>query len=225
MGLGVTWLDGALAVACLLVGLYHVGLLLGRRAEFAPAAAHAAMGVGMAAMFVPAADPLPQMVWVVIFLLVGAWFGPAVLRARSLLGDAGHHSVAAAAMLFMLLGHSGGSTAATGATGVIDLEHTQHVGAAGAAPGLLLTVVALVFAAWFITDVIRRVTHRAPTRLPIDSTAGTSVGADQPALKTRAAAGTAVAARSPLRVSRAPQMPVAHLVMSAAMAVMFLGMA
>ncbi|MGH3824587.1 MAG: DUF5134 domain-containing protein [Pseudonocardiaceae bacterium] len=192
MALGVLWLDVPLAVACLLAAVHHVGLLVVLRVPFVPAASHGVMGVGMAAMFVPVFDPVPRLAWVVIFLLVGAWFGAAALHAGSLLGDAGHLTVGAVAMLFMLVRHAQGST---GPDGPVDPGHAGHAGAAAGVPGLLLTVVAIGFAVWFIADIVRRLV--GPD------------GTDSPA--------TPVAHR----VARLA----APLVMSAAMAVMLLGMA
>ncbi|MGH8571457.1 MAG: DUF5134 domain-containing protein, partial [Gammaproteobacteria bacterium] len=131
MALGVLWLDVPLAVACLLAAVHHVWLLVVRQVPFVPAASHAVMGVGMAAMFVPALDPVPRPVWAAIFLLVGAWFGAAALRAGSLLGDAGHLAVGAVAMLFMLVRHAHG---ATGPDGPVDPGHADHAGAAAGVP-------------------------------------------------------------------------------------------
>lgn len=194
MALGVRWLDVPLAVACLLAAVRYVWPLVVRRVPFVPAASHAVMGVGMAAMFVPALDPVSRPVWVVIFLLVGAWFGAAALRAGSLLGDASHLTVGAVAMLFMLVGHPHGTT---GSDSPVDPGHADHAGAAAGVPGLLLTVVALGLAVWFIADVVRRLVGPDDTGSPVT---------------------TSVVAHRVARLA-------APLVMSAAMAVMLLGMA
>lgn len=199
MGLGVTWLDAPLGLTCLLVGFGQLWLAVTRRAPAVPAAAHGAMGLGMAAMFVPAADPVPQPVWVVVFLVSGSWFGAAALREGGLLGTAGPHVVGAAAMLFMLLGgHDHGATAAGGP---VDPEHAHHAAGGGAAPGLLVTVVALVLAAWFIADLVRLATRRSDPRSAVP------VGA----------APVQVATRVDLH-------HVGHVVMSVAMLAMLVGM-
>lgn len=194
---GVTWLGIPLGVACLAVGLLHLGMPAARRASVTASAPHALMGLGMAAMFVPPADPLPQLVWVAAFALVAAWFGAEALRAGSLLGAAGHHVVGAAAMLFMLLGgHDHGSAPAGGA---VDPEHAHHAAAGGSGPGLLVTALALAFAAWFVADTVR-----ALTRTPVPA-GGPAVGVP--------------------RAEGLGGVGVAHLAMNVAMAVMLIGMA
>lgn len=215
MGLGVIWIDVPLAVVCLLAGLHYIGLLVARRGPVVASAAPAVMGLGMAAMFAPAADPVPDPVWVVVFLLVAAGFGAAVLRAGSLLGEPGHHAVGAVAMVFMLLVHAHGPAGPP--LGSADPEPAHHGGAAGGAPGigLLLTAVALAFAAWFIADIARGLAHSgagpagAASRAAVASTAGTAV-----------APPVVPGAPSALR-----SMPLARPVMSAAMVVMLVGMA
>jgi hypothetical protein len=209
MQLAVDWSDGLLGLACLLAGLFHIGMLLAGRARFAPAAAHAAMGIGMAAMFVPAAVPVPRPVWVALFLVITAWFAAAGIRAGSLLGDAGAHVVGAVAMLYMLLGpaHGGGAT-----HGVVDSAHVHHGGGSGAATTLLLlSLIALGFAAWFICDVVGRLVRFTDDVRSVPESVG--AGTD-----SRRAAGNSVRAG----VARAAAVP--GMVMSAAMAVMFLGM-
>src|SRR5687768_10954640 len=94
----MAWIGGPLGLVSLCAGVYHIALMISGRARFAPAAAHAAMGIGMAAMFVPAADPLPGPVWIAVFSAFAAWFGVAGLRAGTFLGESGHHAVAAVAM-------------------------------------------------------------------------------------------------------------------------------
>ncbi|OLT05755.1 hypothetical protein BJF90_01945 [Pseudonocardia sp. CNS-004] len=144
MPLDVAWSDGLLGVVCLLVGLSHIGMPPPGPVRFAHAAAHAVMGIGMAAMFVPAADPVPRPVWVAVFLAVAVWFASACVRARSLLGDAGNHVVGAVAMLYMLLGPA-----------------HHHGGPGSAVPALPLSLVALAFAAWFGIDLVGRVVRPA----------------------------------------------------------------
>lgn len=189
MVLGVAWLDVPLAVACLLAGLQHLGLALGRRAPAAPALGYALMGVGMAAMFVRSADPVPRPVWVAVFAASAAWFGLAALRTGLPGGDAGHHLVGALAMLFMLLvpGHRAGGG------------------------GLLMPAVALALAAWFLADIVRLLAHH-PVPVPVPATAAAAGAPD----------GTPPPPPGPDVVRG---VPVACLVMNAAMAVMLVVMA
>lgn len=225
-------LDGLLALACLVVGLHHLGRLVSGRSSRVPAAAHAAMGLGMAAMFAPAADPVPQAGWVAVFAAVAVWSVTVAVRAGSPKGGPGHDAVAAVAMLFMLLvghshagaaghpadghpagghgagghgadghgadGHGAGGHSGQAADGPAAL-HPEH--AAEPLAGLLLTAVALGLAAWFLVDVVRLLTRRAS-----------------------AVAGPPGAGRAVVVAPDRP-VPVPHLVMSAAMAVMLIGAA
>ncbi|MGQ0573295.1 MAG: DUF5134 domain-containing protein [Pseudonocardia sp.] len=201
MGLGVAWLDLLLGGTCLLIGVVYVALLVTRRAPALGAAAHAVMGFGMAAMFLPTLDVLPRPAWVVAFVLVVAWFGAEALRAGSFTGGAGHHVVGASAMLFMLLaGHQHGTPVAAGTAGG---GHAHHGAAAAAGgTGLLVTAAALALAAWFVADVVRELTRGGA---PV--TVGGGALAAAPVTAGRGVAGTA------------------QLVMGVAMAVMLLGMA
>lgn len=149
MGLGVVWLDVPLGAACLLAGLHHLRLALGRRAPVVSASGYAVMGFGMAAMFVPTADPVPRAAWIVVFTGSALWFAVAAVRSRAF-GDAGHHVVGAVAMLFMLLGPGHG----TGS-------------------GLFGPVVALALAAWFLAEVVRLLAHHpAPVAVPAGAARG-----------------------------------------------------
>lgn len=203
MGLATAWVYGPLGLVCLLIGVYHLGLLLSGRAPIGPASAHAVMGIGMAAMFVPAADPLPRPLWIGAFLVVFAWFGSATIRAGSLGGEAGRHTVGAAAMLFMLFVHGPGTVDPSG----VDPEHAHHGFGAGGGPSLLVTAMALVLVAWFLADAVRHLTRPSAAQPPTGPgpTAATLVGSP-PAMTLRRAV-------------------VPHLAMNAAMAFMLLGMA
>lgn len=207
MDLG-TWLGVPFGLVCMLVGVFHIGMFLGGRSGLAPAAANAVMGIGMAAMFVPAADPVPRPVWVAAFLVVAAWSAAACLRARSLCGEAGHHTIGAVAMLVMLSGHAHG---AAGTPGAVDPGHAHDGGGAGAGEPLLQSAVALALAAWFLADITRRVV-RASTDLAL---AGVPEGAGA----RTATRGPAWSRPVTVRRDAAP-----HVVMSAAMTVMVLGM-
>jgi hypothetical protein len=108
----VSWVSAALALVCLAVAALHLARLVLHAGGFGDVpggpvgeVSHAAMALGMAVMFSPSGDPLPGPVWTVVFVLCGLWFTAAAVRSRSLRGDAAHHVVGSAAMLFMLLTH------------------------------------------------------------------------------------------------------------------------
>lgn len=116
------WVAGAFAVVCLGVGLLHLLRAALRRLDVAGELSHAAMGLGMAAMFSPLGNPVPGPVWTVVFALGLAWFGSLVVRSRTFGGDAGHHAVGSGAMLLMLAaGHSAHGRGAAGTLGVASL--------------------------------------------------------------------------------------------------------
>jgi uncharacterized protein DUF5134 len=125
----MTWVTGALAVVCLAVGLFHVARLVVLRRDVASELGHAAMGLGMAAMFSPVDDPVPGPVWTLVFAVCLAWFGGAVLRSRTFGGDAGHHVVGSGAMLLMLI--AGHSADGHGAAGTLGLASVLALGLTG----------------------------------------------------------------------------------------------
>lgn len=211
MALGGGWSAGLLAVACALAGLYFVRQLVSGRPGAASSAAHAAMAAGMAAMFVPVFDPLPAPVWAGMFLLIGSWFGAVAIRSGSLIGEPGHHVIGATAMLFMLLGNHGHTHATQAAITAGGGEHAQHAAAAFAGGGgLTTTAVALALAAWFLAEIVRRLTDAQRPVCP----ASPGVGFGSARIPAAAGRPTTTAG------SRAP-----HLIMSGAMAVMLIGMA
>jgi hypothetical protein len=113
------WVSGGLAVVCLGVGLLHLFRMAVLRQDVAGELSHAAMGLGMAAMFSPLGNPLPGPVWTAVFVLGVVWFGGAVVRSRRFGGDAGHHVVGSGAMLLMLAaGHSAHGRGAAGTLGL-----------------------------------------------------------------------------------------------------------
>lgn len=114
-----TMLRWAVTAAFLAVAGYGVARLVA--ANRAPAGypgshraldtAHVLMGVGMAAMASPVGGPLPVAAWQTIFLLMTAWFVGCWWQARrdptptapdGWHGNALHHALAGAAMLYML---------------------------------------------------------------------------------------------------------------------------
>lgn len=215
------WTSALLAVVCLAVAVLHVLRLVVLRADLPGEASHAAMGLGMAAMFSPvAAAPVPTAVWVVVFVVSGAWFGARALREGGLAGEAGHHVIGSAAMLVMLWpGHS--HTPADGAA-----EHAGHAAHGGAVSGFgLSTVVSILLAGYFAWHVMRcsdRWRHvRSELTEPVAVDAG--VIAAHTSI-TSSPAGAAAARLSPraILLGTAAELA-AHLTMSVAMTVMLLG--
>jgi Domain of unknown function (DUF5134) len=82
---GPEWVDSLFAALFGLVAIYSASRLFAehRGSRWAWHGADLAMALGMVAMFVPSADPLPPLVWIGIFAVFGAWIGAGVLRARS----------------------------------------------------------------------------------------------------------------------------------------------
>jgi hypothetical protein len=198
VGLGVMWLDVPFGVACLLAGLHHLGLAVGGRAPAVSALAYALMGLGMASMFLPAADPVPRPVWVAVFAASLVWFGVGVVRrgGGSLFGDAGHHVVGAAAMLFMLLA-----------------DPHATMGTSGS--GLLTSAVALALAAWFLSDVVRLLAHPVTANVP----------AAEPAVAAAVGGPGAALPAAPASHALVRGVPVACLAMDTAMVLMLVVMA
>ena len=196
----MSWVSGGLAVVCLAVGLFHLARLAWRRRDVVSELAHALMGLGMAAMFAPALDPVPDPVWTAGFGLSFAWFGVAAVRSGTVGGDAGHHVVGSCAMLFMLALGSGAGAAA----------HAAHGGVAAGARGVA-SLAALVLTGYFAWHALRCADRCRSS----ESASGSVPGPG--------AAAVALRARS--RTFDAPQVAaVAHLVMAVAMAAMLLGM-
>lgn len=193
----MTILAALLAVGCLVVGAFHLVRL---RLDPPREASHAAMGVGMAAMFSPFGDPVPAAAWIAVFTVCGAWFAADALRhpAGSRRTDAVHHVVGSGAMLFMLLGGHGGGVAGTGAV------HAGHAGHGPEGGPVASSVVALVLAGYFAWHVLRCGDRLRP------------LAADGPA-------GGSVAVRTSL-LRDVRSVVLAHVIMAAAMAVMLLGM-
>ncbi len=200
------WMSGGLAVFCLVIGLLHLLRMAMRRRDVAVELSHAAMGLGMAAMFAPLADPVPGPVWTVVFGLGVAWFGAAALRSGAISGEAGHHVVGSGAMLFMLAAGHGASGA--------DADTAAHAAHGGGSAGTLgiASVVALVLTGYFGWHALRCFDRCRPAE-PAVPDPGQEPGA------------AAVALRAHIRAFTTPQLAaVAHLVMAVAMAVMLLGM-
>jgi hypothetical protein len=169
------WGSGALALACLAVGMLHLVRLAVLRRDVAGEASHAAMGLGMAAMASPFGNPVPEPGWTAVFVLSAAWFGALALRTRCVGGETVHHVVGSGAMLFMLAaGHSG--------------EHAGHGGGIEDPLGLV-PVTAIALAGYFTWHALRCADrHRSP---PV--AAGGPVAVRAPALSLRTPQAAAVA--------------------------------
>lgn len=170
----------------------------------AGAAAHATMATGMAAMAVPAADPLPRWGWLIAFGVVAAWF--AVLLARlgpasgpaglamgrrawwSRAGPAAHHLAASLVMLVAVAAGHGAHPVA------VPLPADAHHGHGVALPGpsgtaavlpaplaWLLSAGFLVLAAWWTVDLLRGI-GRASTVTTPSGLAGVRATLTAPAL-------------------------------------------
>ncbi len=91
---GSPWLDRPAVVVFAAVAIVSLARLAvapydsghGGRAG---ALAHSTMAAGMAAMTLPAADPVPQWVWLVAFASVAGWFAGQLLRLGPASGPAG----------------------------------------------------------------------------------------------------------------------------------------
>jgi hypothetical protein len=197
-------MDAGLSVICLGLAGLHLLRLAVRRRDVAGELSHTAMALGMAAMFAPLVDPVPQPVWVTVFVVCAAWFAALALRARTLGGDAPHHVVSGATMLFMLAAGHG----AQAADGSAHAGHVAHGG--GAADTLGLTsVAAIVLTAYFVWHALRCADRCRPVDVPD--------AADAPA--------SAVALRTSVLSLHSPRVAAgAHMVMAAVMASMLLGM-
>lgn len=136
------WVHVLLAVGCLGLGVLHLARLWLMRGDRVGEASHAAMGFGMAAMYSPLGDPVPDAVWLVVFAATGLWFAALAVRAGIGTRDAGYHVVCAVAMLFMLT--MGGHDAVGG--------HGGHGGHGGIG---LLPVAALALAGFFAWHALR----------------------------------------------------------------------
>lgn len=217
MALDSVWIDVALAVLCLAVALGYVVAAVTAAVQAAIGAAHALMGVGMTAMFVPTLDVVPRGVWFVAFALVAAWFTAVALRRGVRVEESGHHIVGAVAMIYMLFAHD----APSGAT---EAGHAHHGGSGTVAgpPALVSTAVALLLAAYFVAHVVRHLLGRA----------GHEVSAPAVPAPPRdgVAAVRTAGVRTAVRTAVRPDLrryiePAGHVVMGSAMAYTLLAMA
>jgi hypothetical protein len=126
------WVSGGLALVCLGLAVLHLLRVALRRRDSAidPAVefSHTAMALGMAAMFSPVGDPVPQPAWTIVFVAAAAWF--VVRRLRGPDQESLHHIVGSTAMLFMLVAGHGphGGPDSLGLLSVVAILLTGYFG-------------------------------------------------------------------------------------------------
>ncbi|GEL26587.1 hypothetical protein PSU4_55410 [Pseudonocardia sulfidoxydans NBRC 16205] len=206
------WVHVILAVGCLGLGVLHLARLLLMRGDRVGEASHAAMGVGMAAMYSPLGDPVPDAVWLVVFAATGLWFAALAVRAGLGTRDAGYHVVCAVAMVFMLT--MGGHDAAGG--------HGGHGGIG------LLSVAALALAGFFAWHALRCgdrlvAAARGDADCACEPAAEGLFATVAPPVATRSLDATPEVGRL-ARLRSARTATGAHIAMAGAMTVMCLGM-
>lgn len=133
-------------------------------------ASHGVMSLGMAAMFWPWGNPVPELYWQVLFSIIAAWFAVRLLqraarpvtvpqadpdRAADL-----HHVLGSLAMIYMLAGVPAG-------------HHMNH-GMEMAGPGIALPVLAWAFVGYFL---VFAVWLGARLVTPVNTAAATATGA------------------------------------------------
>lgn len=104
-----------LATLSLGVAAVFAAFVVRPRCGRSAAAAHALMGLGMAAMFWPSGDPVPPLLGAGVFAALALWFGARLARGVPAgPGGAAHLVVAPAAMAAMYLSHELGGHHASG---------------------------------------------------------------------------------------------------------------
>ena len=197
--IGQLWM-AILAAACLGSGLVSLALATARIGGVASQLTHGVMGLAMAAMLSPWGDPVPAWAGAVAFAVSGAWFASIALGAGPSRAEARHLVIASAAMVVMYL-TSAYSADASGvpAGGGHPAHGLPGSGGVSGVSGVLFVVLSLVLAGYFVWHAW---TCTERTRVPVAD--------PEPTVAVRTRTATRVA-------------PVAHAVMSAAMAAMFLG--
>jgi len=228
------------SVACLAVAGYHAAALIThsralrasaggtyraegqRKYELGYELTHLAMAVGMAAMFSPFGDPVPPLVWLIVFGMAAAWFAACLLHAGTPTHGAAehqfgqHHLVANLAMLFMVVGGhqhgTGGVQTGDAAGGSVGTGHEGHIGGLGGGwiEGPIGAVLTVLLAGYFAVHTVRslRVLFSAPTP-----------GQQVPSGAAGTGPVTVIVARSAATQSRVQA--ASHVVMAAAMTVIF----
>lgn len=120
---------------------------------------HLLMAAGMVAMFLPAVDPLPNLVWIVLFVVSGAWLITALPRSADGVFASGqghrlHPVIGCAAMVYMFLtmGTPAPPPAVTAmGAGSVVLAHDHGGGASG---GVILGPLTVAFALYFLAHAV-----------------------------------------------------------------------
>ena len=197
--IGQLW-TAILAAACLGSGLVSLALAAARIGGVASQLTHGVMGLAMAAMFSPWGDPVPAWAGAVAFAVSGAWFASIALGAGPSRAEARHLVIASAAMVVMYLTSAYSADASGAPAGGGHAAHgLPGSGGVHGVSGVLIVALSLVLAGYFVW---RAWTCTERSRVPVADPETT----------------VAVRTRTATRVA-----PVAHAVMSAAMAAMFLG--
>ena len=188
------------AALCLGTGVTCLALAATGVGDRAAQLTHAVMGVAMAGMFSPWGDPVPGWIGALLFTVVGAWFVAAALRRTGIGRAARHLAISSVAMVLMYLmhHHPDGMPGAAGSG-----AHAGHAMAGGGTSSLVVLPLALVLSGYFVWHTwtcVERSWSRVATCTP-----------------ATAPADARTAVRSTARLE-----PVAHGVMSALMAAMFL---
>ncbi|SDC41433.1 DUF5134 domain-containing protein [Actinokineospora iranica] len=179
---GSSWVDGLFGTLLVLSALYSIGrLAASRRGENSVQppgeATHLLMALGMAAMFLPAADPLPRAVWLTVFVLNGAWLLAGLPKAAAADGRWGreqrHHlhlAVSSGAMVYMLamMGPAGHeqptAIVALPGTGGAVLAHDHGAGGVSLVP--VTAALALYFLAHVLWTLVTAIRTPEPDRRP-----------------------------------------------------------
>ena len=188
------------AALCLGTGVTCVALAAAGVGDRAAQLTHAVMGVAMAGMFSPWGDPVPGWIGAVLFTVLGAWFVAAAVR-RDRIGRAAHHlaiSSVAMVLMYLLHHHPDGMSGGVGSG-----AHAGHAMAGGGTSSLVVLPLALVLAGYFVWHTWTCVER---SRAPVPTCSTGTPPAD-----------ARTGARTTARLE-----PVAHGVMSALMAAMFL---
>jgi len=186
-----------LAIACLGSGLACLAMAVARIGDRTGQLMHGVMGVAMAAMLSPWGDPVPAAAGAAAFAVGGAWFASVAIGRGPARIEARHLAIASTAMVVMYLMSRQPADPSAVTAGGGHAGHGLSGGAGGVISGVLLVALSLVLAGYFVWHVW---TCAERTRAPD--------GGPRP----EGAVRTAVRAA-----------PVAHAIMSAAMAAMFLG--
>lgn len=209
--IGSTLWAVVVATLCLGTGLVGLAFAAAGGGDRGAWLAHAAMGVAMAGMFSPWGDPVPGWVGAAGFAVLGAWFVAVVLRRDRSRGTAQHLAISSAAMVLMyLMHHSSAEMSGMPATGA----HAGHAAGSGGGAGLVALPLALALTGYFVWHTWTCVER---SRTPGASPDPTSTPHREPGAAPAAVATSWAAPAVTARVE-----PLAHGVMSALMAAMFL---